>query len=147
MTPIEVPDHIAPSLERFVSRLVELGLDTLTFGEYTADGLRWVDTERKSLAKNGQQDPSPVSQVDQAKVLLKITGEAFMGPSGLEVSDRVLSWMLHAFARQEKMTVEEAAAILDSKPDGDRFWYFMQLLDDAAIAAFAQVLEREWKKR
>jgi hypothetical protein len=144
---IDVPDHIAPSLERFVTRLVELGLDTLTFGEYTADGLRWVDTERKSLAKNGHQDPSPVSQVDQVKVLLKITGEAFMGPSGLEVSDRVLSWMLHAFARQEKMTVDEAAVILDSKPDGDRFWYFMQLLDDAAISAFAQVLEREWKKK
>ena len=147
MTVIDVPDHIAPTLERFVSRLVELGLDTLTFGEYAADGLRWADTEAKSLAKNGQQDPSPVSQVDKVKVLLKVTGEAFMGPSGLEVSDRVLNWMLNAFARQERWTVEQAAEVLDSKPDGDRFWYFMQLLDDEALAAFAQILEREWKKR
>jgi hypothetical protein len=146
MTTITVPDAIAPSIERFVKAVVEKGIDKLTFGQYANSELEYVTQELKTLVQRPLKDTSGVAVVDRLRILLKLTGEAFVGPSGLEVSSRVLSWCLNALAKQEGMTTDEARVILDSKPDGDRFWWFMQLLDDAALNALVQILEKERKK-
>jgi hypothetical protein len=146
MTSITVPDAIAPTIERFVRKLIEKGIDKLTFGQYANSELDYCTQELKSLAQRPAQDTSDVAVTDRVRALLKLTGEAFVSPSGLEVSSRVLAWMLNAYAKQEGMTVSEAQAILDCTPEGDRFWMFMQLLDDAALNALVQILERELKK-
>lgn len=143
MTSITVPDAIAPTLQKFVDKFVAHGLDKLTFGQWADQGLQWADQERKSLALRPPQDTSEVAVTDRVRALLKITGEAFASPSGLEVSERVLGWMLNAFAKQEGIELSEAQEILDSKLDGDRFWWFIQFLEDAPLNALAQILEKE----
>jgi uncharacterized protein YqfB (UPF0267 family) len=143
MTAIQVPDHIAPSIQRFVSALIDRGIDKLTFGQYANSELDYCAQELKSLAQRPHQDASEVVVTDRVRVLLQATGEAFLSPSGLEVSERVLEWMLNAFAKQEGTSLDEAQEILDSKPDGDRFWWFMQFLEDAPLNALAQILEKE----
>lgn len=145
MTTITVPDAIAPSIQKFINAIVERGIDKLTFGQYANSELQFVTTELKSLAQQPHRDTSNVSLMDRVKIELQRAGEAFISPSGLEVSSRVLTWCLNAFAKQEGMGLDEAQAVFDSKPDGDRFWWFMQLLNDPALEALIQVLEKERK--
>lgn len=145
-TTITVPDEIAPSIQRFVQAIVEKGIDKLSFGQYANSELEFITTELKSLAQQPHRDTSEVSVVDRVKIELQRSGEAFVSPSGLEVSSRVLAWCLSALAKQEGVPLSEAQVVFDSKPDGDQFWWFMQLLDDAALNALVQILEKERKR-
>jgi hypothetical protein len=146
MTSITVPDDMTTAVEQFVAVLQKTKLHTRKVGDWLSDGLTWIELEQKSIAQRPAQDVSDIAVTDRVRTLLKLTGEAFVSPSGLEVSSRVLTWMLNAYAKQELMTVSEAQAILDCTPEGDRFWKFMQLLDDAALNALVQILERELKR-
>jgi hypothetical protein len=146
MTTITVPDDMAIAVERFIAVLKKTNMHKRTMGSWLKEELLWVEQEQRSLAERSLKDPSGATVTVKLRILLELTGEAFIGPSGLEVSSRVLSWCLNALAKQEGMTTDEARVILDSKPDGDRFWWFMQLLDDAALNALVQILEKERKK-
>jgi hypothetical protein len=147
MISIDVPDSMAPAIERLVDKLIKFGLDKLTWGEYLDKGEIYAKREIASLSSRPGSDNSDIALTDKLRVVLQLSGEAFLSPSGLEVSDRVLSWCLNALAKQGGMTHEEAQKCLDSYSDGDRFWSFMQLLDDPALSALIQILERESKSR
>lgn len=146
MSTITIPDDMDQPVQRFVELLQKTNLHKRTWGGWLDEGLAWVQQERKSLVLRPPADTSEVSIMDRLRVALELSGEAFRGPSGLEVSTRVLRWCLTAYARQECIPLSEAVVILDSKPDGDRFWWFMQMLEDPALNALIQILEREWKK-
>jgi hypothetical protein len=146
MTTITVPDAIAGSIERFVHKLIEKGIDKLTFGQYALSELDYCAQELKSLAQRPVQEASDIAVTDRVRTLLKLTGEGFVSPSGLEVSSRVLNWMLNAFAKQEGITLAEAQIWLDLTEEEDRYWKFMQYLDNCALNALEQILEKELKK-
>jgi hypothetical protein len=140
---IIVPDAMAESVEQFVLFLGRTNAHTRKLGEIFDKELSWVEQEKKSLASQSVDPLSEFSLTDKVRVLLQATGEAFQSPEGLEVSSRVQTWMLSALARQEGISVSEAQLILESKTDGDRFWFFMQLLDDPALNALIKILEDE----
>ena len=141
MKTIQVSEEHADQLKK-IAEFLESGhaadISRDSFSRWCDRQLNWISLEREKY------DNAPLTPSEEVGIWLIRTGEGFMGPKGMEVSDRVINWCYTALGHQEG---PENAARIASRFNDPLFWWFCQHLSDEALTVLINTLKKEFAKQ
>ena len=137
---LPIDKSMTPSVQRFISWLERTGVHEQTLKVWFDKQIVWASTEAKKYDPPTQKES--VSPRQRLHAALIASGEGFMSPDGMQVSEDCFHWAHKAFERSKG--VQGATENLAKVENKDVWFHITERLPDSALNSLSAKLERKY---